>query len=64
MVVIPDKNTNFVNTNGMKVIALNPRETAGIAYIKKMGGLHLDVFPGSDNLVLGAIARIIMQNGW
>ena len=48
----------------MKVIALNPRETAGIAYIKKMGGLHLDVFPGSDNLVLGAIARIIMQNGW
>ncbi|MCP3849191.1 MAG: arsenate reductase (azurin) large subunit [Gammaproteobacteria bacterium] len=50
--------------NGMKVIALNPRETAGIAYIKKMGGLHLDIYPGSDNLVLGAIARVIMQNGW
>ncbi len=50
--------------NGMKVIALNPRDTAGIAYIKKMGGLHLDVFPGSDNMVLGAISRIIMQNGW
>ena len=49
---------------GMKVIAINPRETAGIAYIKKMGGLHLDVFPGTDNLVVGAIARIIMQNDW
>ncbi len=49
---------------GMKVIALNPRETAGIAYINKMGGLQLDVYPGSDTLVLGAISRIIMQNGW
>jgi len=49
---------------GQKVIALNPRDTAGIAYIKKMGGLHLDIFPGSDNLVLGAIARVIMKNGW
>jgi len=49
---------------GMKVIAINPRETAGIAYIKKRGGLHLDILPGTDNLVLGAIARIILKNGW
>jgi arsenite oxidase large subunit len=49
---------------GMKVIILNPRETAGVAYINKKGGLHLDVNPGSDNLVLGAIAKIIMENGW
>ncbi len=50
--------------SGMKVIMLNPRETAGIAYVKKMGGLHIDVDPGTDLLVVGAIARVIMQNGW
>lgn len=49
---------------GMKTIMLNPRETAGIAYMKKHGGLHLDINPGSDNLVLGAITRVIMENGW
>ncbi|MES0328201.1 MAG: molybdopterin-dependent oxidoreductase, partial [Gammaproteobacteria bacterium] len=49
---------------GMKVIALNPRETAGIAYIKANGGLHLQIFPGSDLLVVGAINRIIMEKGW
>ncbi len=49
---------------GMKVVALNPRETAGIAYIKKNGGLHLDVNPGTDTLVLGAITRVILEKGW
>ncbi|PVZ72473.1 molybdopterin-dependent oxidoreductase [Pelagibaculum spongiae] len=49
---------------GMKVVMLNPRETAGIAWLKKHGGLHIDLYPGTDNLVLGAIARVIMENGW
>ncbi len=49
---------------GMKAIVLNPRETAGTAYIKKMGGLHLDVNIGTDMLVIGAIARVIAENGW
>tara|TARA_Y100000031_G_scaffold153185_1_gene197886 strand:- start:626 stop:3292 length:2667 start_codon:yes stop_codon:yes gene_type:complete len=49
---------------GQKVIVLNPRETAGVAYIKKMGGIHIDLFPGTDNLVVNAIARIIVENGW
>ena len=49
---------------GMKTVILNPRETAGIAYMKQHGGLHLDVNPGSDTLVVGAIARIIMENDW
>jgi len=49
---------------GMKAIVLNPRDTAGVTYIKKMGGLHLDINPGTDNLVVGAIARVIMDNGW
>lgn len=49
---------------GMKTVMLNPRETAGIAFMKKHGGLHLDVLPGTDNLVLGAIIRVILENGW
>lgn len=49
---------------GQKVIVLNPRDTAGVAYIKKMGGLHIDLFPGTDLLVVNAIARIIVENGW
>jgi arsenite oxidase large subunit len=49
---------------GMKVIMLNPRETAGVAYVKKMGGLHLDLYPGTDTVLLGAIARIVLENGW
>ncbi len=50
--------------NGMKLIMVNPRETAGIAFAKKMGGLHLDVYPGTDTVLLGAIARIVLENGW
>ncbi len=49
---------------GMKLIMVNPRETAGVAFAKKMGGLQLDVFPGTDVVLLGAIIRIILENGW
>ena len=49
---------------GMKLIMINPRETAGIAFAKKMGGLHLDLYPGTDTVLIGAIARIIVENGW
>ncbi|MGF1695562.1 arsenate reductase (azurin) large subunit [Vibrio lamellibrachiae] len=49
---------------GMKTVMLNPRETAGIAWLKKHGGLHIDLNPGSDNLVVGAIIRVILENGW
>ncbi|MGF1911301.1 molybdopterin-dependent oxidoreductase [Vibrio kasasachensis] len=49
---------------GMKTVMLNPRETAGIAWLKQQGGLHIDLNPGSDNLVVGAIIRVILENGW
>nr|VFJ94251.1 MAG: arsenite oxidase large subunit [Candidatus Kentron sp. LFY] len=49
---------------GMKTIFLNPRETAGIAYAKSKGGLHIQLDPGTDVPVLGAIARVIMEKGW
>ncbi len=50
--------------NGQKVIMLNPRRTAGVAFAEDNGGLWLDVIPGTDLLVVNAIARTIVENGW
>jgi anaerobic selenocysteine-containing dehydrogenase len=50
--------------NGQKAIFLVPRKTAGVAYALENGGLWLDVNPGTDLLVLNAIARIIVENDW
>jgi arsenite oxidase large subunit len=50
--------------NKMKVIMINPRRTAGVAYVEKHGGLYLDVNPGSDTPVHLAIQRVILENGW
>ena len=53
-----------INGNQTKVIMVNPRRTAGVAYAEKYGGLHLDVLPGSDTAVHMAIERVIVENGW
>ncbi len=53
-----------IHGNNMKVVMINPRKTAGIAYAEKHGGLHLDVNPGSDTVVHLALQRIIMESGW
>ena len=50
--------------NGQREIYLIPRRSAGVAYAEKMGGLHIDVTPGTDLLVVNAIARVIVENGW
>jgi arsenite oxidase large subunit len=50
--------------NGQKTIIMVPRRTAGVAYVEQNGGLWLDVTPGTDLLVVNAIARIIVENGW
>ncbi|MEA3301788.1 MAG: molybdopterin-dependent oxidoreductase, partial [Pseudomonadota bacterium] len=50
---------------GQKTIWVNIRETAGLAYAKSKGNaLFLQIDPGTDTPVLGAIARVIMENGW
>ncbi|MCG7878083.1 MAG: arsenate reductase (azurin) large subunit [Candidatus Thiodiazotropha taylori] len=50
---------------GQKTIWVNVRETAGIAYAKSRGNaLFIQLDPGTDTPVLGAIARVIMENGW
>ncbi len=50
--------------NGQKTIFMVPRKTAGIAYAEANGGLWIDITPGTDLLVVNAIARIIVENGW
>mgnify|MGYP001589368510 FL=1 len=47
--------------NGMKVIMVMPRKTAGAAYAEAKGGLFLDVYPGTDSVLYNAIARIILE---
>ncbi len=51
--------------NGQKTIWFNPRETAGLSYAKSRGNaIHFQIYPGTDSLVMGAIARVILENGW
>ncbi|MEP1931123.1 MAG: arsenate reductase (azurin) large subunit [Roseibium sp.] len=50
--------------NGQKTIFMVPRKTGGIAYAEKNGGMWLDIQPGTDLLVVNAIARVIVENGW
>ena len=49
---------------GMKTIFVVPRKTTGVAYSEKNGGLHLEITPGTDAILLYALARIIVENGW
>ena len=41
-----------------------PRKTAGVAFAEQHGGLWLDLIPGTDLLVINAMARIIVENAW
>ena len=43
---------------------MDPRRTFTAACAEAHGGLHLQVTPGADAWVLGAIARLILENGW
>jgi len=49
---------------GQKTIIMMPRRTAGVAHVEKNGGMWIDVTPGTDLLIVNAIARIIVENGW
>ncbi len=49
---------------GMKVISVVPRKTTGVAYAEQNGGMHLEINPGTDTLLLNAMSRIIVENGW
>ena len=49
---------------GQRCIFMIPRSSAGVAHAVKNGGMHIDVTPGTDLLVVNAIARVIVENGW
>lgn len=53
-----------VRERGMKVISVVPRKTAGTAYCEQMGGLYLELNPGTDAVLHHALTRIIVENGW
>lgn len=53
-----------IHGHGMKVISVLPKKTQGVAYNEKMGGLYLEINPGTDTILQHALARIIVENGW
>lgn len=53
-----------IRENGMRVISVVPRRTQGVAYAEQHNGMYLEINPGTDVLLLNAMARIIVENGW
>ena len=49
---------------GMRAIFVVPRVTTGVVYAKANGGLHLSINVETDAILLYALARIIIKNGW
>ncbi|MFQ5742916.1 MAG: molybdopterin-dependent oxidoreductase, partial [Acidobacteriota bacterium] len=47
-----------------KIIMVLPRKTTGAAYAEKIGGLFLQIIPGTDTILHMALARLILENGW
>lgn len=56
--------TEWLAPGGAKVIFVNPRKSPTAAYAERTGGLHLQVWPGTDSVLNNAIARFIVQQGW
>lgn len=47
-----------------KIVMVLPRKTTGAAYAEKIGGLFLQIIPGTDAILHLALAKIILENGW
>lgn len=56
--------TEWLAPGGAKVVFVNPRKSPTAAYAERTGGLHLQVWPGTDSVLNNAIARIIVERGW
>lgn len=56
--------TERILERGATLIVQDPRKTMDAAFALKHGGLHLQVKPGTDMVLLNAIARIILENDW
>jgi len=53
-----------VRERGMKLIYVLPRETTGVAFAEKNGGLFLQITPGTDTVLHMAMVRHIIEQGW
>ena len=53
-----------IREKGMKVIAIVPRKTTGVAFAEQNGGLYLEITPGTDTVLHMALARYIIEQGW
>nr|MBA3415958.1 molybdopterin-dependent oxidoreductase [Chloroflexia bacterium] len=49
---------------GAPLVAIDPRRTMTAAYGETVGGVHLQLVPGTDVVLAGAIARLILERGW
>lgn len=56
--------TQHVIPGGAKLVVVDPRRTLTAAYAESKGGVHLQVIPGTDALLAGALARHIIEQGW
>ncbi|MEE9277375.1 MAG: arsenate reductase (azurin) large subunit [Dehalococcoidia bacterium] len=56
--------TQWIAPGGAKIIHVEPRKTFTSSYAEANGGLHLQVKPGTDAWVIGAISRVILERGW
>ncbi len=53
-----------IREHDMKVISIVPRKTAGNAYAEKMGGMYVEINPGTDTVLNYALARVVIENDW
>jgi arsenite oxidase large subunit len=56
--------TERILHSSAKLIVQDPRRTMDAAHAEVSGGLHLRLNPGTDMVLLNAIARIVLENGW
>ena len=56
--------TEWLAPGGARVVFVNPRKSPTAVYAERNGGLHLQVWPGTDSVLNNAIARYIVEQGW
>ena len=56
--------TEWIAPGGAKIVFVNPRKSPTAAYAERTGGIHLQVWPGTDSVLNNAISRYIIEQGW
>jgi arsenite oxidase large subunit len=56
--------TTHIVPGGATLIHVDPRKTFTSSYAEAGRGLHLQIKPGTDAFLIGAITRYILEQGW